>query len=452
MVGFVFAKFIGLSSQIFKEYLLVLSGLVVLLLLPSLSFSQETFEVRNGPGDFITRDRYTIQQPVTLARWGHLPRGADINTPGQIRTVLPIRLRSALEPGDNVVITGYRVMGPSPTEQSVYYTLGRVEGDDIVPIERFFPNEHGNPEAGGENRSVYFPAEQLIDVIGADIMAGCDHLPIPGPDDRPRARPAWVQAAAQRESILTQNLIDIAELQNELLENIEIPVPALSGEFQGRCTEFIAGENELGPWGRELVGQILNMQSGPGHNDVPTNYFMDLPTGFFGDHCPGFALMSAEEKLGFWVHTFAALAFDESTCREDAVNAHGTHDTAEGLLQVNSDWSTRRIRNSAGQIVQTILGREDRGIGCNAQDADASGRWLTDHRDNLACGTQIMGNFLCGSIYRGTPRVDVCNDDRRPEEFFDNRYIYWAAPKAGHGREKQRWQMNRMREYPGCRD
>jgi len=402
-------------------YLRNINGILVtlcLFLVGGMALAQED---RRGPGDFIESDVYTLQSPLPVYSEFENENGEFTD----LRSSFTGYKTGSLSQNEAIQITGYKVMG-----DQLFYTIQLANSNDALD---------GN----------LVLAEELLNA-GGEPLEGCEIFPSPmNSDVRPQPRPAHLQAAAVRETVLAQNLRDIAELQDAIVDNIEVEVPALSGAFKGQCKSFIEGENELGPWGKEIVSQILNMNSGQGHNDVPAENFFDVPVNFFKDKhgknsCPGFAAFSTEKKLGFWVHTFASLAFDESTCRASAVNTQGTDDQAEGLLQINSRYG--HVDSPEGKII----GRSGRGIGCNALDQDPqSGRWLTDARDNLACGVNVMGYFLCGAPFGAGKAWDACSS-RRPERYYDNRYVYWASPKAGHGESKQNWQMDRMKEFPGC--
>ena len=273
---------------------------------------------------------------------------------------------------------------------------------------------------------------------------------------------------------------------------LEVEVPALTPGFKDQgadCTGFIEGQNQLGPYGKEVVSQIMGISHSPskslvarsgenvelGHSDVPARLFLELPEGFFTgpagrNLCPAFGSMSTAQKLGLWVWIFAALAHDESSCRENAYNRDGTHDEAEGLLQINASYYP-----SIDDQGNPIYGREARGPGCFGEmDKKVNGEplptVLMDYQDNIACGVQIMGNALCGEVFptanprpieqRKTARSyryrtpnQRCQNKRSLQRLFSrgrSSKMYWAMPRGGHGETDRNWLKCRIVEFSPC--
>jgi hypothetical protein len=440
----------------------------------------------SGPRDFVGSTYSVIgDRPI---RFGF----ASSITSHLGEKILPYRLQHAIEPGGEFQLTGYEFhIRPGTNQQNIYYTVSyRSPGTDtFVPVTRDLDpyRELGDPQ-NLQPTALLISAEDLIAVTGGQgpsPLTGCDQMPGEGYDyDAP--------LPSREASPALENLADIRELRDALLADMQVPVPALTEGFSlegADCSAFILGENELGPFGQSIVEEIMNIgpdrevsrikqtSNGPvrlGHSDIPTEYFMDLPNEYFSHNgenlCPNLGQMSSQEKLGLWVWIFASLAHDESTCQEVALNRDGTHDDAEGLLQINSDYYPSHNREG-----EPIYGREARGPGCfGATDAAVAGHSildgttvLMDHEDNLACGVQVMGNTLCGSLfptanptprdersnlreYRYRPVEDRCRPMREDARFFGNNRVYWAMPKGGHGEADREWMKDRIREFPAC--
>ena len=86
--------------------------------------------------------------------------------------------------------------------------------------------------------------------------------------------------------------------------------------FSIKCKNFIQDNGTYGPWGTDIKNYLEKNQK------IKTAFFdpdllgMDTPP----KTCPRWKQLSHDEKLKFWVWTFAAIAQDESTCDPEAVN------------------------------------------------------------------------------------------------------------------------------------
>ncbi len=152
-------------------------------------------------------------------------------------------------------------------------------------------------------------------------------------------------------------------------------LPGLSKGFFRRgadCTRFIDKNGEYGEWGRVIVS-VLDQK------DSRSVWFGDLPgMDTFPNFCPRWMNLTRSEKTHFWVWTFAAIAWQESTCRSEArargiKRANGTYKYAVGLLQMEETLSDRKWREGA----------------CTVQS-------VKKPKENLECGMHIMEEWLKG--------------------------------------------------------
>lgn len=154
---------------------------------------------------------------------------------------------------------------------------------------------------------------------------------------------------------------------------------ALSPHFNLRgikdCTQFIKADGAFGPWGNSIIETIAKL---PKDELEKSFYSHDIPDMDF--ICPKFKQFGAAVKLKFWVWTFSAIAWQESSCNPN-VTAIGPRARAVGLLQLED---TRVLRKSRGE-------------NCNVPS-------VKDFKNNLACGVDILHQQLLGpkSSYFGS--------------------------------------------------
>lgn len=134
------------------------------------------------------------------------------------------------------------------------------------------------------------------------------------------------------------------------------------------CDKFFDNAGNTGPWGNQIIKTITKLPKEELENSF---YSKDIPDMDF--ICPKFKEFPSELKLKFWVWTFAAISWQESSCNEK-VSAQGTNARAVGLLQLED---TRQLRKS-------------RGPNCDVAS-------VRDPANNLACGVDILHQQLLGA-------------------------------------------------------
>lgn len=143
----------------------------------------------------------------------------------------------------------------------------------------------------------------------------------------------------------------------------------LHGRFEAKganCSDFIDRNGMLGSRGHVIASAFQQFE----HLRVLVSEKAARATSM-PQLCPKFSRMNEEQRIRFWVWAFAAIAWDESTCKPGATNSRATNGTAVGLLQMES----------------TLRARSWRGPLCRFQSVSAP-------RENLLCGLEIMrGQF-----------------------------------------------------------
>ncbi|MEO0335550.1 MAG: hypothetical protein AAF202_04115 [Pseudomonadota bacterium] len=388
---------------------------------------------------------------------GEITSGFVRGSPEGVRPeAFEVSLEQPIEEGDEVKFGGHVVMQDADGIDQVYYRIfhspAGISGFD--PIEQevsINPDATQGTSAGPESQELFIRAADLIRTVGDDV-AGCEVLPR---DALARQEEDRVRPRRRPRDTLAENLRDIAALRDGLLDDLDIQVPDISigrtiENYDSLCRGFIAGENELGPWGELIVSEIIGENRGERyHSDVDPQYFFNVPSGYFGDSCPNFNSMTTGQKLGAWVTILTRLAQEESSCEEDAVNRRGTHTHAEGLFQGNANWETFVAPNG-----DRILGRQNRGAGCDAETTER-GRWLLDYEDAITCAIQGLGDVSCGGFSRNFGVRPVCRPQSRPQSFFgrssiSNQYYGPLKGTAPHDRPKQRRIKAALRRVPGC--
>lgn len=119
-------------------------------------------------------------------------------------------------------------------------------------------------------------------------------------------------------------------------------MPPLDAAFTGKganCSAFISTNGTLGPLGQTIFNSIssrganspLVIADRPGMSDGPKA-------------CPKWRELSQQDRIHFWIWTFAAIAWDESTCLPNARNPRATNGVAVGLMQLDEQRSARSWR------------------------------------------------------------------------------------------------------------
>lgn len=158
------------------------------------------------------------------------------------------------------------------------------------------------------------------------------------------------------------------------LENEKKPFPKLSEEFKNKsdaCLNFITSNGDtgtFGPWGEAIV----NYLDDKGNDSI---FFSADLTGMSSGvaACPNWKEMSGDEKKHFWVWVMASISTIESRCNPNARNGASTNGVAVGLVQLDERHSQRSWR----------------GQNCKV-------RSVTNSKDNLRCGMDILGELLKG--------------------------------------------------------
>lgn len=148
-------------------------------------------------------------------------------------------------------------------------------------------------------------------------------------------------------------------------------MPPLDPAFSGRgadCSAFISSNGSLGPLGQTIADSVV--ARGPN-----SSLLIDNRPGMSDGvrACPKWRQLSQQDRVHFWVWTFAAIAWDESTCKSNARNANATNGVAVGLMQLDEQRSARYWR----------------GPNCNGSSVAAP-------TQNVLCSLDIMEELLKG--------------------------------------------------------
>lgn len=183
------------------------------------------------------------------------------------------------------------------------------------------------------------------------------------------------------------SLIDSVELANKSLETISdtgkviLPCVAniaeqsplvLDPEFSANgvddnCYKFIDANGKIGPWGQSVIDTIKRLPKDEVKDSFLAKSFTDMDLV-----CPNFSKFNDDLKMKFWVWTFAAISWQESSCKPKTT-AQGTNSKAVGLLQLED---SKRLR-------------QGRGDHCEVSD-------IINPVNNVACGVEILHQQLLG--------------------------------------------------------
>lgn len=133
------------------------------------------------------------------------------------------------------------------------------------------------------------------------------------------------------------------------------------------CFQYIDSNGEYGPWGKSVIEAINKLQEDELKNSYLADNFTDMDLV-----CPNFKNFNDQVKLKFWVWTFAAISWQESSCNPKTT-AQGINSKAVGLLQLEDS-----LRLRAG-----------RGGQCEVKD-------VKHPSNNIACGVEILHQQLLG--------------------------------------------------------
>lgn len=148
-------------------------------------------------------------------------------------------------------------------------------------------------------------------------------------------------------------------------------MPPLDKAFTGKganCSAFISSNGALGPLGQTIFNNISSRGANspfvvadrPGMSDGPKA-------------CPRWRQLTKQDRIHFWIWTFAAIAWDESTCLPNARNSNATNGVAVGLMQLDEQKS----------------GRSWRGPNCKAKSVASANQ-------NVLCSLDIMEELMRG--------------------------------------------------------
>lgn len=166
--------------------------------------------------------------------------------------------------------------------------------------------------------------------------------------------------------------------------NVNSDFPGLHSSFfelgARDCVNFIQNNGELGNWG-EIISEYVQDESNRElffNNDIP-----QMDSG--ANVCPNWSSFSDEQKVHFWAWVFAAIAWDESKCRQNERNLDGTNSVAVGLLQMEEPRSERAWRPGTHCLVPSVA----------------------EPRANILCGLDIMRELLRGpnGIHEGSGAI-----------------------------------------------
>lgn len=167
--------------------------------------------------------------------------------------------------------------------------------------------------------------------------------------------------------------IDHERLRTDISLNLDDEGLAAAFDRSGAdCDGFIKDDGTYGTYGK-VIERAFNEYDHLGNllsDDAATKRGM-------GRVCPNFKSLQKEDRVRFWVWTFASIAWAESTCLPRA-RARGTTTTAVGLLQMEAGIKHRRWR---GQLC--------------AKFAE-----VASPGPNLLCGLEIMHGHFAGK-YEG---------------------------------------------------
>jgi hypothetical protein len=170
------------------------------------------------------------------------------------------------------------------------------------------------------------------------------------------------------------------ETTSERLNRRGAGLPKLAPSFSNlgavHCTNFIRNDGSFGEWGQIIDQYIVQ----PNVRDR----FLGNNIAHITDACPRWAQLNQEQRRHFWVWVFAAIAWDESKCRERERNPNGTNGPVVGLMQMEERRGARTWR----------------GPNCRVND-------IVPARANILCSLDIMAELLRGpqGEYRGSGAI-----------------------------------------------
>lgn len=126
-------------------------------------------------------------------------------------------------------------------------------------------------------------------------------------------------------------------------KKVSYAFPAIYREHGANCSKFIDSKGQLGVHGKEIASFIEKVPD--------SQYFKNSYPGM-KTVCPKWESFSKEKKKYFWVWFFAAVAWKESTCREDEIDRGATNGVAVGYLQLDEKKSARYWRGKSCAVAE----------------------------------------------------------------------------------------------------
>lgn len=229
------------------------------------------------------------------------------------------------------------------------------------------------------------------------------------------------------------------------IENKEYKSPKLtkvqSIKLGRKCYDFIDKRGNYGKRGKLLAREIL----GKGRSTNRWEYFKQSTSSILS-FCPKFDNFNDEEKLNFWIWTFAAISQTEGTCKENVSTPNATHGLAVSDFQLPEEWKG---------------GRSWRGPGCEASGKAPSyndtgkifnGNFLMANPHNsIPCAVEIMSGSLCGFYsYKKWP---LSCDPVKNTKGLTGKHQYWERLRKSEEDldEEEKTIVNMVKEFPLCK-
>lgn len=187
--------------------------------------------------------------------------------------------------------------------------------------------------------------------------------------------------------------------------------PHLTTEFLADgpgCTGFIRADGSYGPYGRVMENSLNSSQRLKRTllNDDANTVARD---GQMRALCPRFSALLPDERINFWIWTFAAISWAESRC-QNLKASPCTSGNCVGLMQLEERRSLRHWRGRFCDVPSVL-----------------------DPENNLKCSLEIMSGQFEG-VYGHPPSL---------------RHSYWEKLR---NHEATSIIKDRIRLFPNCRE
>ena len=185
---------------------------------------------------------------------------------------------------------------------------------------------------------------------------------------------------------------------------------------------------------KEILGQ--------GKSSNRWAYFRSNNIDQMGKICPNFSRLTDQQKLKFWVWTFAAIAWDEGKCISNIARLDATNGVAAGDFQLPENWKDGRSWRGPG-----CDATEEKVQGVNAKRRPIGRFLMANEMNSIPCGVEIMGGAICGfySTRRWPLRCEE-SEGYKGKALFGH-HLYWEKLRQpSHGKV-----LSMVKEYPLCR-